>query len=152
MVCEPVRIRVITLVCGILLFITIGVPAVSQAQTNRWIQPGDGAWQDPANWFLSLAPANTQTLVITNGVSKTITIDSTTSGSFPNTLTVSGVILSAPNGATNILDLSNAGTNAPLSVPNNFIISSGGMLRLTGSGLWMESNTDAALTNAAFAV
>ena len=125
---------------------------VSQAQTNSWIQSGDGAWQNPANWFLSLAPTNTQSLVITNDVSKTVTINSTTSAGFPKTLTIADVILSAPSGALNILDLSNAGTSTPLNVLNNFIITSGGMLRLTGSGLWMESNTNAALTNATYAV
>jgi hypothetical protein len=125
---------------------------VSLAQSNSWIQSTDGAWQVPANWSLAQSPTNTQSLVITNDNSKTVTINSTTSGSFPNTLTVADVILFAPGGALNILDLSNAGGNAPLSVLNNFIVSSGGILRLTGSGLRMESNTNAALTNAAFAV
>lgn len=137
--------------CGILTFITIGIPSASQAQTNSWIQSGDGAWQNSANWSLSQAPTNTQSLVISNNLTKIITIDSTTSGSFSNTLTVSDVIISSPADALNILDLSNAGTNTPLNVLNNFIITSG-LLRLTGSGLWMQINTNAALTNATSAV
>jgi hypothetical protein len=139
------------LACGILTFITIGIPSASQAQTNSWIQSGDGAWQNSANWSLSQAPTNTQSLVISNNLTKIITIDSTTSGSFSNTLTVSDVIISSPADALNILDLSNAGTNTPLNVLNNFIITSG-LLRLTGSGLWMQINTNAALTNATSAV
>jgi hypothetical protein len=141
------RTRVINLACVVLAFITTGIPSVSRAQTNSWIQSGDGAWQNPANWSLSQAPTNTQSLVITNDISKTITIDATTSGSFSNTLTVTDVILSTPSGATNILDLSNAGTTTPLSVLNNFIVSSGGLLRLTGSGLLMQTNVNAAMTN-----
>ena len=146
------RTRVIILACWIVIPIAIGFPKVSRAQTNGWIQPGDGAWQDPGNWSLALSPTNTQSLVITNDVSKTITIDATTAGGFSNTLTVTDVILSAPSGVTNVLDLSNAGTNVPLSVLNDFSISSGGLLRLTGSGLWLESDTNAALTNAIYAV
>ena len=145
------RTRVITLVCGICLLIAFGIPSVSQAQTNSWIQSGDGVWQNSANWSLSQAPTNTQSLVISNSLTKIVTIDSTTSGSFSNTLTVSDVIISSPADALNILDLSNAGTNTPLNVLNNFIITSG-LLRLTGSGLWMEINTNAALTNATSAV
>jgi len=146
------RTRLITLVCGASWFIAFGVAPASEAQTNSWIQSSGGAWQNSANWSLSQAPTNTQSLVITNDISKTVTIDATTSGSFPNTLTVSDVILSAPNGATNILDLSNAGTNTPLVVLNNFLVSSGGLLRLTGSGLWTQSDTNAALTNVTYAV
>jgi thrombospondin type 3 repeat protein len=150
--CGPMRTRVITLTCGILTCIAFGVPSASRAQTNSWIQSSDGAWQNPANWFLFQAPTNTQSLVITNDISKTITIDATTSGSFSNTLTVTDVILSTPSTATNILDLSNAGTNTPLTVLNNFLVSSGGLLRVTGSALWMEANTNAALTNAVLAI
>ncbi len=145
------RTRVITLVCGICLSIAFGIPSASQAQTNSWIQ-SSGAWQNPANWSLSQAPTNTQSLVIGNGGNNIITIDSTTSGSFSNTLTVSDVILSAPADFVNTLDLSNAGTSTPLNVLNNCIIGSGGLLRLTGSGLRMEINTNAALTNATSAV
>lgn len=139
------------MVCGICSFITFAISSASQAQTNSWIQ-SSGAWQAPANWSLAQAPTNTQSLIISNDLTKIITIDSTTSGSFSNTLTVTDVILSAPNGATNTLDLSNAGTSAPLSVLNDFIVSSGGLLRLAGSGLLMETNAAAAATNSASAV
>jgi len=152
LVCEPMRTRIITLAWGVLTFVTIGIPLVSEAQTNIWIQTGSGSWQNPANWSLSQAPTNTQSLVITNDLSKIITIDSSTSSSSSNTLTVADVIMSAPADALNILDLSNAGTSTPLIVLNNFIITSGGLLRLTGSGLWMQTNANAAVTNVATAV
>ncbi len=106
----------------------------------------------PQTGPLSIVPTNTQSLVITNDVSKTNTIDATTTGGFSNTFTATDVILSAPNGATNILDLSNASTNAPLTVLNNFLVSSGGVLRVTGSALWAQINTNAALTNAVLAI
>jgi len=133
------------------MFITLAVPVVGRAQTNTWID-SSGAWQNPANWSLSQAPTNTQSLVIGNSGNNTITIDSTTSGSFSNTLTVADVILSAPADFLNTLEMTNAGASTPLNVLNNFIVGSGGLLRLTGSGLWMESNTNAALTNATSSV
>jgi hypothetical protein len=110
--------------------------------TNSWISSGDGAWQDATNWSLVQSPTNVHSILITNDNTKTVTIDGTTSGSFSNTMTVSDVILSAPGGATNILDLSNAGTNTALRVLHRFSITDGGLLRLTNSVLSVDSLVD----------
>ena len=110
--------------------------------TNSWINSGDGFWQDAANWSLSQAPTNIHSILITNDSSKTVTIDATTSGSFSNTLTVSDVILSAPGGATNVLNLSNAGTNTPLHVLHTLSVADGAVLHVTNSALSVDGLVD----------
>ena len=113
----------------------VTLPERTQAQTNSWINVNDGAWQDSGNWSLSQAPAITHSILITNDNVKTVQISSVTSGSFSNTMTVTDVTLSAPNGVTNILALSDAGTNKPLQVLNNLSITAGGLLLMTNSAL-----------------
>jgi T5SS/PEP-CTERM-associated repeat protein len=113
-------------------------PASVQAQTNSWVNAGSGAWEDSTNWSLAQAPAITHSILITNDNTKTVQINSVTSGSFSNTMTVTNVIVSAPNGATNILALSDAGTNRPLHVLNNLSITAEGLLLMTNSSLLVD--------------
>src|ERR1017187_6778405 len=126
---------------------TLAIFSTVHAQTNSWISPTRGYWDDYSKWLLNVAPSNSQSAYITNDVSKTVTIDSFTSGVYPGTMTVSNLFLSAPAGVTNALDLSDAGTNVPLRILDTFGISSGGLLSLANSALSMSVMTNANVLN-----
>ena len=100
-------------------------------QANSWINTNFGKWETNSNWSLGVAPTNTQSgIFITNAFSKTVTIDSITSGSFPGTMTISNLTLSAPASPVsfNTLFLNNSGIGTPLRILNNFTISSNATL------------------------
>jgi T5SS/PEP-CTERM-associated repeat protein len=94
-----------------------------------------GAWGDGANWSGALPPDSTSAVEITNNSTKTVTIDATTPAT---TLTVSGLLVAAPAGSTNLLWLNGAGTNNPLLALNGFAITNGGALRMSNSGLSID--------------
>jgi T5SS/PEP-CTERM-associated repeat protein len=115
---------------------------VAPSQFNTYINSASGKWQDAANWSLGVPPDSMQAgISITNAASKTVTIDSTTSSLFTNTLAVSNLTVSAQAGQTNTLALLNAGTNTPLQVGFSTDISNGspGTIPLVvGSGGLLE--------------
>src|ERR1039458_3954620 len=118
-------------ILGTLLF-----PA--QAQVNSYTNNTDGKWETPGNWSLNLAPTNPQSVFITNAVTKTVTIDSTTSSNFPQTMTVNSLTLSGA-GVVNTLLLSNAGPTPPLQVLNAVTIANGGALLISNSELVVDN-------------
>src|SRR5207244_3883221 len=90
------------------------------------------------NWFLSTPPSNNQTLVqITNATSKFVTINATTTNS-PGTMTISNLLISAPAGTTNELQLTNPGTNVPLRILNLFALNAGGSLAISNGAVQMD--------------
>ena len=117
---------------------TLLTAAAASAQSNIWTSATDGNWQDPANWSLG-APSTNQSMYLTNAGSKTVTLDAVTSGSYPETLTISNLTVGAPSGATNLLALLDAGTNTPLHILNDFFLFSGGALLMTNAALQVDS-------------
>ena len=109
-----------------------------------------GKWENASDWSLGVPPAiNQSAIVITNAISilhssKTVTIDATTSGGSPGTMTISNLTVSAPAGLTNILQLTNAGMASPLTVLTLLDIADGGVLTVTGS-LLVNTNYGAQL-------
>src|SRR6266404_4655291 len=75
---------------------------------KRWTSPTSGFWADTNNWSGNSAPIDTSTVLITNANTKTITIDA---ASPATNLTIASLKIYAPAGSTNLLLLSNAGTN-----------------------------------------
>jgi hypothetical protein len=132
------KMRRQALACGMAVLVTVGVPGVTSAQTNNWISSTRGYWDDYGKWSLGITPTNTHSVYITNDLSKTVTVDSYTSGVHPDAMTVSNLFLSAPVGATNTLELSGAGTSTPLTILDSFNISAGGLLRLTNAAIWVQ--------------
>ncbi|HUI07587.1 MAG TPA: thrombospondin type 3 repeat-containing protein [Verrucomicrobiae bacterium] len=128
--------------CAILALVSVSAPTSANAQTNSWISPYRGYWDDGDKWSLRVAPTNSHSVYITNDVSKTVTIDSYTSGTRPDTMTVSNLNLWAPTGVTNTLELTDAGTNVPLRILDTLTVSAGGVLDLTYSALSMRSVTN----------
>jgi len=98
---------------------------------NNWTPATSGLWRTAANWSLGVAPSNKSNenpVQITNGVTKTITIDSTTTS---GNLGVRGLTISTPVGSTNTLALVNVPT--PLSTSNPFLLGSRAVLAITNS-------------------
>jgi len=100
--------------------------SIAHAQINSWTNPSRGFWDDAESWSLGVRPANSQSVFITNVPSKTVTIDSYTSGMYLESLTISNLNVSAPDGSTNTLFLNNAGLTTPLSVLGTLDIQANG--------------------------
>src|SRR5580658_8888221 len=112
---------------GALCILTSGLfSGVAQAQTNSWANPSRGFWDDAESWSLGVRPTNSQSVFITNAPSKTVTIDSYTSGTYPESMMISNLTVSAPGGGTNTLFLNNAGLTTPLSVLNTLDVATNG--------------------------
>ncbi|MGA2137433.1 MAG: hypothetical protein ABSH14_01080 [Verrucomicrobiia bacterium] len=121
--------------CAIVGLSAIVVPRCSQAQTNSWTYLSGGYWDEFRNWSLGVRPASSQVVLITNAPTKLVTADSYTSSNYPASLTITSLTLSADQGITNTLSLSNAGTTTPLYIQDSLAILSGGVLLMTNSSL-----------------
>jgi hypothetical protein len=110
--------------------------------TNSWVA-GDGKWETGSNWETGAPNSGDLADLITNAVTKTVTIDSTTVSS-SSIMRINDLTISAPAATVNTLQLTNAGTATPLRILNGLTISSGGALLLTNSALLVggESGRD----------
>ncbi|MGO8836456.1 MAG: beta strand repeat-containing protein [Limisphaerales bacterium] len=119
---------------ALLLVLLLVGTAPLQAQPNSWVNPGAGKWEVGANWFLGTPPSTNDWYDnIFSGTS--VTIDATTSGSFPNTMTANTVALETPVK----LELVNAGTTVPLHLLQDLDIAG-------------EGNPEVIVTNSALQV
>jgi len=114
------------------LLLLAGVPL--PAQINGWTNTSAGKWEVGANWSLG-TPPGTGDVFDNIFTGSTITIDATTSGSFPNTMTVNYVAVAAP---TATLELDNAGTNVPLHILLNLDVTGDSALAITNSALQVD--------------
>jgi hypothetical protein len=123
--------------CFLAALMATGVlaPGFAHAQTNSWAYPSGGYWDDFRNWSLGVRPASSQAVFITNAPTKLVTIDSYTSGMYPDSMTVSDLTVVASGGMTNTLSLSDAGTATPLHVLDSLSIVGGGALLMANSSL-----------------
>src|ERR1700690_2898158 len=106
---------------ALLLTLMLAGVAPLQAQPNHWVNPGAGKWEVGANWALG-TPPSTNDYYDNIFTGTTVTIDATTSGSFPNTMTANTVALETPV----ILELENAGTTVPLHLLQDLDIAGDG--------------------------
>jgi hypothetical protein len=132
-----------------LLFLGVSPANLVHGQVNSWANPQSGTWNwaTDANWLLGVAPSSSQSAIfITNAVTalngsrfRTVTIDAVGAGTFPGTMIINNLIVSAPGsgiGAShNALFLNNAGLATPLHVLDTLTITSGGSLSITNSAL-----------------
>src|ERR1700690_1297478 len=100
---------------------------------NLWANPGSGKWEVASNWSAGTPPGTNDDDQIYIGT--TVTIDATTSGSFPNTMTVSYVAVAAPSVT---LELNDAGTNVPLHILQNLDITDSARVTITNSALLVD--------------
>ena len=113
------------------IILSLALSLNARAADNSWTD-GSGKWETSNNWSRLLRPSTSDSAnFITNATTKTVTIDSTTSGFFPASMTISNLTVSAPLNSTNTLSLNNAGLGTPLDVLNSFTIASGGVLLIT---------------------
>jgi hypothetical protein len=138
-----VRFQLFVIVAG--LVCSIG-PVFGQ--TNNWIGSASGHWED-ASWSLGIPPTASQSVFIANAGFKAVAISPTTPVNFPGTMTVSNLVVSAPDGAQNTLLLNFSGTAVPLHVLNDCTISSNGSIVSLYSSIRVEHNL-LITTNASF--
>jgi T5SS/PEP-CTERM-associated repeat protein len=130
----PRYCRALVACLGVLLSTTV------HAQINYWNDSGSYDWSIAGAWSLGIRPANTHWVFITNATTKTVAIDTTTSGSFPASLTVSNLSLWGPDETINTLYLNNSGLAVPLTVSNDFTIGAGGVLWITNGAVSVLSS------------
>lgn len=101
---------------------------------NVWVATNDGKWEVATNWSQGMPSAGYRSL-ITNSVSKTVTIDAISAGTHPESLTVIDLTLSAPNGSTNVLQVNNPGSVAKLQVSGELSVGGGGKLVVSNAAI-----------------
>jgi hypothetical protein len=120
--------------------LSLSLAAATEAQVNSWTNISGGKWEIGSNWSLGVPPTNTQSAVlITNASTKTVTIDGTTSGSFPGTMTITGLTVFATGSDVNTLRMIDAGTATPLRFlnactlgTNTVLVVSNSIMRMNG--------------------
>jgi hypothetical protein len=115
--------RISTCASGML---ALGLSAHGQL-VNDWTNPVSARWESPS-WSMGVLPAANQTVTITNAGYKAVNIDSATFSGYPDSLTVSNLMVSAPTNSLSTLLLNYAGTAAPLKVLNGCTIGPNGTL------------------------
>jgi hypothetical protein len=111
-----------------ILAVLAAAPLAPAQVINNWINPASGRWDSAANWSLGSLPAANESVNITNDGYKAVNIDSATVAGFPNSLTVSNLVVAAPSNAQTTLLLNYAGLSTPLKVLNNCAIKTNGTI------------------------
>lgn len=124
---------------GVLLFCAFAFASRGASSFDRWVNPGDGLWRDAANWSSNRPPDSTfSSILITNVTSKTVTIDSTTPSA---NLTIQRLTVSAPNGSTNTLQLSDLPSSQPLQLLGTLTLDRGGEVKIANSGFNIDGSS-----------
>jgi alpha-tubulin suppressor-like RCC1 family protein/fibronectin type 3 domain-containing protein len=107
---------------------------------DSWISPTSGKWETAGSWSLGVPPsASLLGVLVTNAGSKIVTIDATTVGNFPSTMTISNLSVSAAPGTTNMVLLTTGGSPMPLHTLQPFAVGSGGLLDVENSTLQADA-------------
>lgn len=113
----------------------------SSGPVNSWINSGSGNWDQSSNWSLGVLPNSSQSVLIANAGSKTVSINSSTPANFPGSMTVSNLFVVGSTNTENTLLLNNFGTNVPLTVLNSLMLQNGGQVQNLNSGLIVQNGT-----------
>jgi hypothetical protein len=122
-----------TIVCLVLSFCVSGRVV---GQTNSWMN-ARGNWEDTSHWSLHLAPSATQTILITNTGTFTITIDERTEALTPAVMTVSSLSISNSTEAPTLLLSNGAGSPTPIifTVTKSASVGLNAVLNLIGASI-----------------
>jgi hypothetical protein len=113
---------------------------VAGGSIDSWTNSLSGKWETGPNWSLNVPPYSGLSLVlITNAGTKTVNNDVTTAATAPTTLTISNLVISAPDAATNTLLLAHGGINTPLHILNNLAIKQGGAVVLNNAAVSLDA-------------
>jgi hypothetical protein len=108
---------------------------------NSWITPGSDNWDDASSWSLGVLPNSSQSVLITNSVSKVVAINSSTPINFPGSMTVSNLTIRGATNTENTLLLNSFGTAVPLTVLNGITLQDGAQILNFNSGLVVQGGT-----------
>jgi hypothetical protein len=119
------------------------VSPASRADTNEWLKPGSGNWEEPY-WSLGRLPTNHDVVIFGNAGFKSLAIGQSTVMSATQSLSIQSLTIGAPANSSNLLLLNWAGMNVPLSVSSNLAIGTNGSLvshssALTSSNFYIGS-------------
>jgi hypothetical protein len=118
------------------LFLTFLPSVVTvSGQTNSWIKPSSGNWDDPSAWSLGVLPTNSQSVLIANSGWKAVAINPATPINFPGSMTVDSLAIRGAWDTMNTLLLNYSGTATPLRVLNDFNIEAEGRVQVLYSGV-----------------
>jgi hypothetical protein len=124
------RFRLLTL-AATLFALLAGSCSLDGAVTNNWTNAVSSVWRDATNWSAALLPSTSfDFIVISNASSKTVTIDSATALA---NLSIRSLVLSAPIGFTNTLQLLDVPLGTPFSCSRPVSIQRGGVLNVVNS-------------------
>ena len=117
----------------VVLALATASPA-SRADTNEWLKPDSGYWQEPY-WSLGRLPTNQDVVLFGNSGFKALAIGYSTVTSAPQSLSIQSLLIEAPANSFNLLLLNFAGFTLPLSVSSNLVIGTNGSLVSHSSAL-----------------
>ena len=131
------ELRRLILVCGLVLSGHFAGDAA--AVTNNWKLAANGKWELGANWSAGVPSSLNDVNVISNGTTKTITMDAVTvlSNSINGCLTISNLVVTAPAGAVNTLLLTNT-PGATLRVLDGALFDTRSTLLIRGGALEVD--------------
>lgn len=130
-----IAIRIIV----VLSLLTTGLSLAGTA-TNTWIKGSSGAWEETSSWSLGQLPNSSQSIEI-DGSWLAVAINPSTAQSYPDSLTVSNIVL---NGSNTVLLLNYFGNNPPLTALNGLTVdgqdpTNSATLMCLDSGLTVQS-------------
>jgi T5SS/PEP-CTERM-associated repeat protein len=103
-----------------------GTVLSAQGTTNTWNVPASGPWEQAVDWSQGVTPSPTNAaILITNTVTKTVTVSSNTFASAPGSVTNFGITVSGPSGSTNTLVISNSPVGSPFTAVTMYIATNG---------------------------
>jgi len=112
----------------------------SSGPVNSWTNSASGNWAS-ANWSLGILPNSSQTVLIANPGSKTVSINATTPVDFPGSMTVSNLFIEGATNTQNTLVLNNSGIGLPLTVINALTLKDNAQIVSINSGLYVQYGT-----------
>lgn len=119
--------------------------AVGLAQTNSWIKPSGGKWEETNAWSLGILPAQSQSVFVQNTNPTTVLMDRATAQNYQTSFSVSSLTvgtsntlamsdtgeeaLTAPSGISlaGTLMMSNAVVSAQINGSNGVVVQTGGL-------------------------
>jgi fibronectin-binding autotransporter adhesin len=118
--------------------VCLSLNSLSAATTNRWTNAVSSVWNAATNWSAGVLPSSSfDFTVISNAATKTVTIDA---GTPVANLAVRGLMISAPVGSTNTLQLIDL--PAPMTSSGVVNIQRGGMLEISNSTFTAQNTFD----------
>lgn len=128
--------RAACFVASITAFISTSV----SAQTDSWINPTSGKWEDASSWSLGAPPGAGQTVLVANHGWKAVSIDNSTTANFPQTVSINALTVISPGTDTvNTVLLNYAGLQTPLTLAGNLTVSNDTSMVILQSAVQMPT-------------